>query len=361
VFDQLGAVGSEDVDVRGRPAVGRYDAIVWALAAAEQAVFVPPRLAHGENEPRALQRVQISCLVGRVSDRDVDVDDRLGGQAFDGGGADVIDAECPEIEEMAKPLADLSSLHRRLAVPCRIPASAVSCPAKDLAPASQKHAFDRESLVQHHTVIDPAILYFGTPVALLSSVAADGTPNTAPMPSIFWLGQTALLGMGGRSRTAQNLLATGECVINLPTVDQVAAVDTLALTTGRFPVPEGKTHVGYRYEAEKMSLAGLHSRPGDTVRAERIDECPVNLEARIVHARPLLRGDEDQGSDGDTFVFEAKITRVHVHESIRLAGTKNRIDPNLWRPLIMSFQRFYGLGAEVHPSRLAETDEEWYR
>jgi len=213
---------------------------------------------------------------------------------------------------------------------------------------------DREPSAVHHSPIDPAILYFGTPVALLSTIADDGTTNTAPMSSVFWLGQTAVLGMGSRSQTAQNLLATGECVINLPSADLVAAVDTLALTTGRSPVPAGKAHVRYRHEPEKLRLAGLHGRPGDTVRAERIDECPVNLEAHIVHTRPLT-------SDDGTFVFEAAISRVHVHDSIRMAGTANRIDPELWRPLIMSFQRFYGLGGELHPSRLAGVDEEWYR
>jgi hypothetical protein len=33
-----------------------------------------------------------------------------------------------------------------------------------------------------------------------------------------------------------------------------------------------------------------------------------------------------------------------------------RIDPARWRPLIMSFCRFFGLGSEVHPSRLTESD-----
>jgi hypothetical protein len=42
-------------------------------------------------------------------------------------------------------------------------------------------------------------------------------------------------------------------------------------------------------------------------------------------------------------------------------GRTNRIDPDLWRPLIMSFQRFYGLGPETQASRLATIDEEWYR
>ena len=36
-------------------------------------------------------------------------------------------------------------------------------------------------------------------------------------------------------------------------------------------------------------------------------------------------------------------------------GPRPHIDPMLWRPLIMSFSRFFGLGGEVHPSRLAES------
>ena len=75
----------------------------------------------------------------------------------------------------------------------------------------------------------------------------------------------------------------------------------------------------------------------------------------------LVRSQKDHPDDGDTFVFEAQVTRVHVHESIRLRGTTNRIDPGLWRPLIMNFQRFYGLGEELRPSRLSQIDEEWYR
>ena len=58
---------------------------------------------------------------------------------------------------------------------------------------------------------------------------------------------------------------------------------------------------------------------------------------------------------------EVAVARVHVHPGIRLPGTENRIDPDAWRPLIMSFQHYYGLGDRLHPSRLATIDEEWYR
>ncbi len=60
-------------------------------------------------------------------------------------------------------------------------------------------------------------------------------------------------------------------------------------------------------------------------------------------------------------MFEVQVDRVHVHDAIRMAGTDHRIDPDRWRPLIMSFQHFYGLGDRVHPSRLASIDEEFYR
>ena len=42
-------------------------------------------------------------------------------------------------------------------------------------------------------------------------------------------------------------------------------------------------------------------------------------------------------------------------------GHPNRVDPNKWRPLIFSFQQFYGLASQVHPSRLGEIPEGLYR
>lgn len=76
-----------------------------------------------------------------------------------------------------------------------------------------------------HVSIDPAILYLGTPVVLLSTTNEDGTPNLAPISSAFWLGHTATLGLGLASHSLANLRRTRELVINLPSHDQVDAVD----------------------------------------------------------------------------------------------------------------------------------------
>ncbi|WP_201761543.1 MULTISPECIES: hypothetical protein [unclassified Nonomuraea] len=44
-----------------------------------------------------------------------------------------------------------------------------------------------------------------------------------------------------------------------------------------------------------------------------------------------------------------------------MAGTDDRVDPDTWRPLIMSFQKVYGLGPQAHPSTLARIPQRLYR
>ena len=210
-----------------------------------------------------------------------------------------------------------------------------------------------------HKTIDPAILYFGTPVVLVSSLNEDGTPNVAPMSSAWWLGWSCLLGFGARSKTPANILRTGECVLNLPSADQVAAVDRLARLTGSNPVPPHKVAMGYRYEPDKLGVADLTPEPSEVVAPPRIRECPVQLEAVLEKAHPLA--ENDPARKGNLIALEVRIVRVHVEEDLLLQGHENRIDPDAWRPLIMSFCQFYGLGPRVHASRLAEIPESAYR
>ncbi|MGW3966615.1 flavin reductase family protein [Amycolatopsis sp. NPDC005003] len=191
-------------------------------------------------------------------------------------------------------------------------------------------------------------------MVLISSTNEDGSANLAPMSSAFWLGWRAMLGLGVRSQTAQNLLRTREGVLNLPSSSMAAEVDRLALTTGTDPVPAGKRERGYFHVADKFARAGLTPVASSTVAPPRVAECPVAMEVVVEATHPV-------GDDGGIVAFEVRVQRVLVHESVRLAGTEDRIDPDAWRPLIMSFQKFYGLGAQVHPSTLARIPERLYR
>jgi flavin reductase (DIM6/NTAB) family NADH-FMN oxidoreductase RutF len=196
-------------------------------------------------------------------------------------------------------------------------------------------------------------------VALISTLNADGSANLAPMSSAWWLGRSCMLGFGARSHTPQNLRRTRECVINLPSVDQVAAVNRLARTTGSDPVPPHKVAMGYRHERDKFGVSGLSAIDADLVAAPRVVECPVQLEAVLEAEHPLAAGDPARA--GNLVAFELRVVRVHVHDEIRMDGHADRIDPDRWRPLIMSFTQFFGLGARVHHSTLSEIPESAYR
>jgi flavin reductase (DIM6/NTAB) family NADH-FMN oxidoreductase RutF len=201
-----------------------------------------------------------------------------------------------------------------------------------------------------HKTIEPTILYFGTPVALISTLNEDGTPNIAPMSSAWWLGWSCMLGLGSMGKTSDNLIRTRECVINLPSEDQVTHVDRLALTTGKDPVPAKKAGWGYRYEPDKFGTAGLTPMPSLDVAPPRIAECPVQMEGIVKDVRPF-------GKNVSANAFEVHIVRLHVEESLLVGdGPRPHIDADQWRPLLMTFCRFFGVGREVHPSRLAESE-----
>ncbi|HKS75793.1 MAG TPA: flavin reductase family protein [Terriglobales bacterium] len=210
-----------------------------------------------------------------------------------------------------------------------------------------------------HRTVEPAILYFGTPVVLVSSENEDASFNLAPMSSAWWLGWRCLLGFGARSKTPQNMMRTGECVLNLPSADMVERVDRLAKLTGSNPVPEHKVCMGYRHEHDKFGIAELTPIPSDTVTPPRVLECPVQMEAVVEATYPLAA--HDNLAKGKLVAFEVRIKRVHVEESILMRGQSNRIDPEKWRPLIMSFQHFYGLSSRLYESTLAQIPEEAYR
>lgn len=210
-----------------------------------------------------------------------------------------------------------------------------------------------------HRVADPAILYFGTPVVLVSSTNEGGSPNLAPMSSAWWLGWNCVLGFGASSQTPRNILRTGECVLNLPSVEQVGAVDRLARTTGSDPVPAYKAAMGYRHEKDKFGVGGLTPVVSELVSPPRVAECPVQLEAVLEGERPLEASSPERA--GRLVALEVRIVRVHLDERVMMEGHEDRVDPDRWRPLIMSFCRFYGLGVELHPSRLAQIPESAYR
>ncbi len=209
-----------------------------------------------------------------------------------------------------------------------------------------------------HKNIKPAILYLGTPVVLVSTCNADGTVNLAPISSIWWLGWSSMIGVDGSSQTTENIRRTGECVLNLPSVDLVESINKIAKTTGRRKVPLHKKALGYRYEPDKFEASGLTMQDSVCVSAPRVQECQIQLEAKLSKMIPF--GEKSKKMSVPTAAFELSIEQVHVEESILVDAERSYIDPDKWHPLIMSFRKFYSTGDFVYHSKLSEGPENQY-
>jgi flavin reductase (DIM6/NTAB) family NADH-FMN oxidoreductase RutF len=186
--------------------------------------------------------------------------------------------------------------------------------------------------------IEPKILYFGTPVALVSSLNDDGSTNLAPMSSFWALGWTVMLGVLDETKTAENLARHPECVVNLPSPELWTNVEKLAPLTGKNPVPEIKAKQ-FRFEADKFRAAGLTTLVSESVRPARARECPVQLEARVIQLH-RMKGDKLKQLGGG-IAAEVEVLRVHISKEIIVGG--NYIDPEKWSPLIYNFRHYFRL------------------
>jgi flavin reductase (DIM6/NTAB) family NADH-FMN oxidoreductase RutF len=189
-----------------------------------------------------------------------------------------------------------------------------------------------------YRTIEPKILYFGTPVALISSLNEDGSTNLAPISSFWALAWTLMLGLLDETKTADNMEQHPECVVNIPSPDLWEAVERLAPLTGKNPVPQLKTKQ-FHFVADKFEAAQLAPLASEMVQPARVAECPVHLEAKVNRLHPM-KGEKLKQLGGGV-AAEVEIVRVHVAEEFVLDD--NYIDPQKWSPLIYNFRHYFRL------------------
>ena len=197
-------------------------------------------------------------------------------------------------------------------------------------------------------VLNPKMLYFGTPVVLVSSWNSDGTTNLAPMSSAWWVGKTAMLGLSVHSQTVRNLQQRPQCVLNLADAAMVDAIDRLALLTARPDVPEYKRARGYTYEPDKFTAGGLTpARLGEQTPAG-VAESLIHMEGQVRNIHPI------DGEDSGLCALEVSVLRTRVDESVLMADHPNYIDPLAWNPLFMKFTEYFSGATLSRPSSLAQ-------
>lgn len=120
-----------------------------------------------------------------------------------------------------------------------------------------------------------AALIAPRPIALVSTVDADGTPNIAPYNSFCGLATwPPMLGVsfsqrdGGPKNTLANIQAAGEFVVNLVPRFLAEVMNSAA---------EGDAII------DDFARLGLTRLPSETVKVPRIGESPASLECRVVN------------------------------------------------------------------------------
>jgi flavin reductase (DIM6/NTAB) family NADH-FMN oxidoreductase RutF len=148
------------------------------------------------------------------------------------------------------------------------------------------------------------------PVAWVSTLATDGTPNLAPhsYTTVFSTDPPVVGFVSvGRKDSLNNAEATGEFVLNIASQ---ALIDHLNLTAANFPPHE-----------DEFAWAGLSRVASDSVAPPRVGEAPVAFETRVAGVVPI----------GNCHLVLGQVLRVQVASDIWRDG---RIDPRLLDPVL---------------------------
>jgi flavin reductase (DIM6/NTAB) family NADH-FMN oxidoreductase RutF len=142
------------------------------------------------------------------------------------------------------------------------------------------------------------------PIAWVSTVSEDGTPNLAPF-SFFNAFSSAppTIGIGPGSRrgvnkdTLANVKETGELVVNMVSRELATVVNQCS----------GEFEAG----VDEWTVSGVTAVPSDDVAPARVAEAPASLECRVFQIVDL--GPENMPTNS---LVIARVTRIHVREDL---------------------------------------------
>lgn len=190
--------------------------------------------------------------------------------------------------------------------------------------------------------VDFSSLYFGTPVALLSTRNPDGTTNLSPISSWWILDNSLMIGLATANQCYENIANHPEIVLNIPDARLWRNIEAIAATSAKTPLPTQKKKMGYGFEKDKFSRSRLNEVGSICVSPGSVKECPVKIEARMIRQMPLGESGEELAA------MEARILRVHIAEELLGSRCGNpRFLVEKWQPLYYIFRHYYSVGERL--------------
>jgi flavin reductase (DIM6/NTAB) family NADH-FMN oxidoreductase RutF len=170
---------------------------------------------------------------------------------------------------------------------------------------------------------------------VVSTINANRSPLLSAVVPVVIYGLRLTLNLPSHSTTANNLMRTGECVINLPGAETIAAVERLAQT-----VTSNNNSFDFSF-SRVVACGGLTPAhmtlvPSEAISALRALECPMQLEARIEGNIDTMADERIVPLD-KSLTFGLNVLRVHLDTSVVLS----EVLPNIWTPLRTCLREAY--------------------
>ena len=179
--------------------------------------------------------------------------------------------------------------------------------------------------------IKPFRPVYPSPAGLVTSVSADGRPNIITLGEIFniSISSPVILGIAIRKeRYSHSLISTTrEYVVNCPTSSMVEVVDQVGSVSGR--------------TIDKFATFNLTPVPADSVQPPLIDECPMNMECRVIGIHEI----------GDHDLFLGEVVAVHIIEEA--LDEQGRVIVDKLDPLCYMHSEYWALGKRLGPHGLS--------
>jgi flavin reductase (DIM6/NTAB) family NADH-FMN oxidoreductase RutF len=170
----------------------------------------------------------------------------------------------------------------------------------------------------------PGNMLYPLPAVMVSVADREGNSNII---TVAWAGTICtnppMVSISVRpSRYSYDMIVqTGEFVINLTTEELAYATDYCGVRSGR--------------DVDKWKEAKLTPVASEVVKAPCIEECPVNIECRVVETHKL----------GSHHMFTAEVVAVHVDD--KYMDEKGSFHLSDAKPIVYSHGEYYGLGEKI--------------
>ncbi|KAF9813689.1 hypothetical protein IEO21_05405 [Rhodonia placenta] len=188
------------------------------------------------------------------------------------------------------------------------------------------------------------------PIAFVSSLAGDGTPNLAPMRYLCFLahdppmvGVSFAIFQGIGKNTRDNILATKTFTVNIISEPFLDAANA--------------TSIDAPPEVDEWVVSGLTPEPSTLIKPARVRESAVSFECELFHSHDLI---SNYGPEMTTTFIMGSIKLMHVRNAVLAADGVN-IDPAKLRPMsrlgMVTYARL-GEGIDLPIPMWAQTGEE---